>query len=60
MGISLRKVIQNIGWLMFDKFFILFLQFIVGVKVANYYGAELYGKYAYAISLVAFSEIFLS
>lgn len=58
MGISLRKVIQNIGWLMFDKFFILFLQFIVGVKVANYYGAELYGKYAYAISLVAFSEIF--
>lgn len=58
MDISLKKVTQNIIWLMFDKFFILFLQFVVGVKIANYYGANLYGKYSYAISLVAFSEIF--
>ena len=58
MDISLKKMTQNIVWLMFDKFFILFLQFVVGVKIANYYGADLYGKYSYAISLVAFSEIF--
>ena len=58
MDISLKKVTQNIVWLIFDKFFILFLQFVVGVKIANYYGADLYGKYSYAISLVAFSEIF--
>lgn len=58
MDISLKKVTQNIVWLIFDKFFILFLQFVVGVKIANYYGANLYGKYSYAISLVAFSEIF--
>lgn len=58
MSISLKKMTQNIIWLMFDKFFILFLQFVVGVKIANYYGADLYGKYSYAISLVAFSEIF--
>lgn len=58
MSISLKKMTQNIIWLIFDKFFILFLQFVVGVKIANYYGANLYGKYSYAISLVAFSEIF--
>lgn len=58
MGISISKILKNIGWLMFDKVFILILQFIVGVKVANYYGADLYGKYAYAVSLVTFSEIF--
>lgn len=58
MSISMLKIVKNITWQMFDKFFILFLQFIVGVKIANYYGAELYGKYSYAISLVAFSEIF--
>ena len=58
MSIGIKKITQNIGWLMFDQFFILFLQFIVGVKVANYYGAELYGKYSYAMSLVGFSGIF--
>lgn len=58
MGISLKKMTQNIVWLIFDRSFILFLQFVVGIKIANYYGADLYGKYSYAISLVAFSEIF--
>lgn len=58
MSIGVKKITQNIGWLMFDQFFILFLQFIVGIKVANYYGAELYGKYSYAMSLVGFSGIF--
>lgn len=58
MEIGISKILKNIGWLMFDKAFILILQFIVGVKVANYYGADSYGKYAYAVSLVAFSEIF--
>ena len=43
---------------MFDQVFILVLQFAVGIKIANYYGAELYGKYNYAVSLVAFSAIF--
>lgn len=52
------KITKNIVWLMFDQVFILFLQFAVGIKIANYYGAELYGKYNYAVSLVAFSAIF--
>lgn len=53
-----KKIINNIAWLIFDQIFILLLQFIVGVKIANYYGAEVYGKYSYALSLVAFSGIF--
>lgn len=58
MNNGVKKIINNIGWLVFDKIFILLLQFFVGVKIANYYGATLFGQYSYAISLVAFSNIF--
>lgn len=58
MNNGVKKIINNIGWLIFDKVFILLLQFFVGVKIANYYGATLFGQYSYAISLVAFSNIF--
>lgn len=58
MNKGIKKIINNIGWLIFDKVFILLLQFFVGVKIANYYGATLFGQYSYAISLVAFSNIF--
>lgn len=53
-----NKLMLNILWLIFDKIFILLLQFFVGVKIANYYGATLFGQYSYAVSLVAFSNIF--
>ena len=58
MNNGIKKIINNIGWLIFDKIFILLLQFFIGVKIANYYGATLFGQYSYAISLVAFSNIF--
>lgn len=58
MNNGIKKIVNNIGWLIFDKVFILLLQFFVGVKIANYYGATLFGQYSYAISLVAFSNIF--
>ena len=58
MNNGIKKIINNIGWLIFDKVFILLLQFFVGVKIANYYGVTLFGQYSYAISLVAFSNIF--
>ena len=58
MNNGIKKIVNNIGWLIFDKIFILLLQFFVGVKIANYYGATLFGQYSYAISLVAFSNIF--
>lgn len=53
----MNEIIENIGWLLFDKIFILFLQFIVGVKIANYYGSEVYGLYNYAVIMVSFSSI---
>lgn len=54
----MNKIIKNIFWLLFDKIFILLLQFVIGVKIANHYGAYSYGTYTYAISIVAFSGIF--
>ena len=38
------KIIKNIGWLIFDRIFILVLQFFIGVKIANYYGSSSYGE----------------
>ena len=54
-----NKIVKNIGWLVVDKFLILFLQFFVGIKIANYYGGEIFGEYSYAMAIVAFSPIFL-
>lgn len=50
---------NNIGWLIFDKIFILILQFVVGVKIANHYGSYQYGKYSYALSIIAFVPMLL-
>lgn len=52
-------IIKNIGWLIFDKIFIIVLQFLVGIKIINFYGAEIYGYYSYAISLIALFPIFV-
>lgn len=54
----MSKILKNISWLIFDKVFILVLQFFIGVKIANYYGSELYGTYNYILALIAFSSIF--
>ena len=51
------KVINNSGWMLFDKMFILVLNFIVTLYVANYYGAIEYGNYQYAISNSALFEV---
>ena len=53
----MNKILRNISWLLFDKVFILILQFFIGVKIANYYGSDNFGMYNYAISIVAFSSI---
>lgn len=54
----MNKILKNISWLLFDKIFILILQFFIGVKVANYYGSESFGIYNYAVTIVTFSNIF--
>lgn len=53
----MNKILKNIYWLLFDKVFILILQFFIGVKIANYYGSDSFGMYNYAMSIVAFSSI---
>ena len=53
----MSRILKNIYWLLFDKVFILILQFFIGVKIANHYGSEFFGMYNYAMSIVAFSSI---
>ena len=47
---KMKRIINNILWLVFDKIFILLLQFLVGVKIANYYGTISFGEYNYTLS----------
>lgn len=54
----MNKILKNLIWLIFDKILILILQFFIGVKIANYYGSEIYGSYNYIITLISFSAIF--
>ena len=54
-----NQLIQNILWLLFDKILIILLQFLVGVKIANYYGAAEYGIYSYSVALLSLSPILL-
>lgn len=54
----LKKVIlNNFFWQILDKLILLILQFLVGIKIANYFGKEIYGIFSYALSLVLFSGI---
>ncbi len=54
---SLIRIFKNTGWMLFDKVFILILNLVVTVRIANYYGKETYGVYQYAVSVVALFEI---
>ncbi len=53
------SIISNIGWLIFDKIFIIVIQFLIGVKIINFYGPEVYGYYSYAISILALFPILI-
>ncbi|BBA52813.1 putative polysaccharide biosynthesis protein [Fusobacterium varium] len=53
-----KNIIKNIAWMIFDKIFILILEFLVGIKVANFYGSFFYGSYSFAVSISIFSAIF--
>lgn len=54
----MNKILKNISWMVFDKFFTLFFQFFIGIKIANYYGSTIYGTYSYLVTIAAFSSIF--
>lgn len=50
-------MLSNLFWQILDKVILLILQFLVGVRIANYFGKEIYGIYSYALSLIIFSEV---
>lgn len=50
---SLKNIISNIGWLIFDRLFQLIVTFFVGIWVARYLGPEKFGSLNYVISFVS-------
>ncbi len=49
---NLVKIIDNMGWLFFDKVLRMGLGFLLGVWVARYLGPDLFGLFSYASALV--------
>ncbi|AVO55232.1 flippase [Ectopseudomonas mendocina] len=50
---SLRKIIDNIGWLFFDKILRMGIGLFVGAWVARYLGPDQFGLVSYAMAIVA-------
>lgn len=57
---GLKQILSNTLWMLFDKVFILILNLIVTVQIANYYGSLGYGTYQYAVSVVALFEVLVT
>ncbi len=57
---NIKRIVSNIFWMLFDKLFILLLNLIVTVRIANYYGTLGYGTYQYAVNIVALFEILIT
>lgn len=55
-----KKILSNTAWMLFDKVFILILNLIVTVQIANHFGKAGYGSYQYAVNVVAILEIFVT
>lgn len=55
-----KKIISNIAWMIFDKVFMLVLNLLVTVKIANHYGSLGYGTYQYAANVAALFEILVT
>ncbi|MCD7771223.1 MAG: flippase [Oscillospiraceae bacterium] len=55
-----KKIVSNTLWMIFDKVFILVLNLLVTVRIANYFGSSEYGNYQYAVSIVAILEIIVT
>lgn len=60
MNGDLKKIISNTLWMIFDRVFLLVLNLLVTVKIANYFGVMEYGNYQYAVSVVAILEILVA
>lgn len=59
-GNTKLKIFANAFWMLFDKVFLLLLNFIITVSIANHYGNQEYGSYEYAVSIIAILEILVT
>ena len=54
------RILSNTAWMVFDKVFVLLINLLVTLKVANHYGSNDYGSYQYAVSIIAIIEVFVT
>lgn len=57
---QVARISENLGWLLFDKFFRLGAGLLVGVWIARHLGAEFYGQWNYASSFAFLFGAFAS
>lgn len=57
---NLQKILDNTGWLFFDKILRMGVGLIVGVWVARYLGPEQFGAFNFAVAFVALFGAFAS
>ncbi len=56
----LRRILDNIAWLFFDKIVRLGMGLVVGIWVARYLGPEQYGLLNFGVAIVALFGIFVA
>lgn len=47
------RILSNTAWMVFDKVFVLLINLLVTLKVANHYGSSDYGSYQYIVGIIA-------
>ena len=52
------KIMGMLSWQLVEKLTSMLLIFFVSVKMANFYGSDLYGQYTFLLSVVALTAIF--
>lgn len=57
---NLQKILNNIGWLFFDKILRMGVGLFIGAWVARYLGPEQFGAFNFAIAFVALFGVFAS
>jgi len=57
---NLRKILDNMGWLFFDRALRMGIGLVVGVRVARYLGPEQFGQLNYAIAFVSLFGVIAS
>jgi len=57
---NLRKILDNMGWLFFDRALRMGIGLVVGLRVARYLGPEQFSQLNYAIAFVSLFGVIAS